>query len=115
LNKFSAKLCITAFYVAKVRKNLCVMAYGRSPAELFLNAYIPTVTESSFTVPTVIGDDIAGNTGATWTQKGSAGMSLGDMRRFIEAQRARGIQPGPIERELVDLGEWPRGATFRGI
>jgi len=90
------------------------MAYGRSPSE-FLEEYIPVVTETLFTVPTTVGADIAGDTGATWTQRGSAGMSLGDMRRFIQNQRARGIQPGPIERELLDLGEWPKGAAFRGV
>jgi hypothetical protein len=90
-------------------------SYDSSVADKFLNDYLPAVIEFPFSIPTTVGDDIAGSTGATWTQKGSAGMSLGDMRRFIEAQRARGIQPGPIERELIDLGEWPRGATFRGI
>jgi hypothetical protein len=90
-------------------------SYDSSVADKFLNDYLPAVIEFPFSIPTTVGDDIAGNTGATWTQKGSAGMSLGDMRRFIEAQRARGIQPGPIERELIDLGEWPRGATFKGI
>jgi hypothetical protein len=114
LGGFSTEFDVGAFYVAKLRESLCIMAYGLSPSE-FLEAYIPNVTETLFTVPTTVGEDIAGNTGATWTQKGSAGMSLGDMRRFIEAQRTRGIRPGPIERELVDLGEWPTNTPFRGI
>ena len=90
------------------------MAYGGATAD-FLEAYLEPVAAKLFSIPTTVGDDIAGNTGATWTQRGSAGMSLGDMRRFIEAQRARGVRPGPIERELVDLGDWPANTPFRGI
>jgi hypothetical protein len=60
-------------------------------------------------------DLIAGNTGATWTTRGSAGASMGDMRRYLRDLRSRPKQPGPIERDLLEEGDWPTGTPFRGI
>ena len=91
-----------------------VMYRQEDPAKAFLAQYLPTVSDSAFEYSVAPEAEIAGGTGATWTQKGSMGMSLGDMRRYVRHTRDN-IQPGPIERELIDLGEWPQGAKFRGV